>query len=53
MLLPLVVVVEEIMQVEVVMLEVHLLILPVGERVVVVLVDLVQGLQLERLVLSI
>ena len=45
-----VVVVEEIMQVEFIMLEVHLLILPVGERVVVELVDLVQGLQLDRLV---
>ena len=48
-----VVVEEEIMQVEVVMLEVHHLILMVEERVVVEPVDLVQGLQLERLVLSI
>jgi hypothetical protein len=48
-----VVVVAEIMQGEVIMLEVHHLILPVGERVVVELVDLVQGFQLDRLVLSI
>jgi len=43
----------EIWMVEVVMLEVHHLILPVEERVMVVLVDLVHMLRMELLVLSI
>jgi hypothetical protein len=51
--LALVVVVEEIMLGEVIMLEVHHLILMVEDRVMVDLVDLVQDLQMERLVQSI